>query len=173
MTKKTLSAACCLALLLSLTLALAASCEKEPANSDIEGFWRLEKFTTKADGVTTRPERLFLSIQLWVVRLGNHTTQTTPDGSADTTGGDPSGAGTYVGRYAWDEAKGTVRMWDFFPAPADSLTEEEKEALEKADTDKLAPYGIGALDTTFRVVKADGHHLELESDYATLYLTRF
>lgn len=38
---------------------------------------------------------------------------------------------------------------------------------------KLQPYGINSLETTFNVIKADGKHLTLESDYATLEFTSF
>ena len=113
MTRHTLRAALALPLLLATLLFTASGCEKEPINSDVEGFWRLESFTTRADGRTTRPERLFVSIQLWVVRLGNLPAATTPGGSTGHTSGDPSGAGTYTGRYAYSEEEGTVRMWDF------------------------------------------------------------
>ena len=173
MKRHTLRAALALPLLAALTLLLAAACEKEPVNSDVEGFWRLERFVTKADGATTRPERLFVSIQLWVVRLGNLASGSTPGDSDGAGDRDPSGAGTFTGRYACDEENNTVRMWDFFAAPDGSLTEEEKQALEEENLARLAPYGIGALDTTFRIVQAGGHRLVLESDYATLYLTRF
>ena len=166
MTRHTLRAALALPLLAALTLLLAAACEKEPVNSDVEGFWRLESFTTRADGRTTRPERLFVSIQLWVVRLGNLPAATTPGGSTGHTGGDPSGAGTYTGRYAYSEEEGTVRMWDF-------STTSEPGVPNYVEAEHLMPYGIGSTDTTFRILEADGHSLVLQSDYATLRLTRF
>ena len=107
-----------------------------------------------------------MSIQLWVVRLGNLPAATTPGGSTGHTGGDPSGAGTYTGRYAYSEEEGTVRMWDF-------STTSEPGVPNYVEAEHLMPYGIGSTDTTFRILEADGHSLVLQSDYATLRLTRF
>ena len=44
---------------------------------------------------------------------------------------------------------------------------------EDVPVEKLLPYGINALETTFDVLKADGKHLILQSDYATLEFTSF
>ena len=45
------------------------SCKKEPINSDIEGHWQLLEFTTKADNEIHPCERIYYSIQLWVVEV--------------------------------------------------------------------------------------------------------
>lgn len=63
--KKTFYIGLCLTL---LTL-LCQGCQKEPLNSDIEGHWQLLEFTTKADGVVHPCERIYYSIQLWVVEV--------------------------------------------------------------------------------------------------------
>lgn len=51
----------------------------------------------------------------------------------------------------------------------DKTTDNGKDAT----VEQLKPFGIGALETVFRIVKADGKHLVLESDYARLELSRF
>ena len=45
------------------------SCKKEPINSEIEGHWQLLEFTTKADNEIHPCERIYYSIQLWVVEV--------------------------------------------------------------------------------------------------------
>lgn len=45
------------------------SCKKEPINTEIEGHWQLLEFTTKADNKVHSCERIYYSIQLWVVEV--------------------------------------------------------------------------------------------------------
>ena len=45
------------------------SCKKEPINSEIEGHWQLLEFTTAADNEVHPCERIYYSIQLWVVEV--------------------------------------------------------------------------------------------------------
>ncbi len=135
-----------------LLLLPLSGCEKAPFNSDIEGFWRLDKFVTHADGVTAMPDGLFFSIQLWLVQVSDK------QGSGNVQ--------SFTGRYAFDETTNTVKMWDF------SMVGLSGEPLY-ATVEQLAPYGIGALETVFDVVEAGGGHLVLRSEYSTLYLSRF
>ena len=45
--------------LLVFLLILLGGCEKAPINSDIEGMWKLEEYTTTEDGVTHPCERIY------------------------------------------------------------------------------------------------------------------
>ena len=65
-------------------------------NSNIEGFWQLLEFTTQADGETHPCNRIYYSIQLWVAEVSER-------------GGD-LGAGSFRGRYRYDEETNTVTL---------------------------------------------------------------
>lgn len=134
-------------------LFLMGGCKKTPINDKIEGMWKLEEFTTHEDGKTHPCERIYYSIQLWMVdvaeKQGSH-------------GYKPS-----VGRFMYGEDEKTVTMKDFYYR---NQTTDSKEATALED---LIPYGINSLETTFEVVKADGKSLILRSDYATLRFTSF
>ena len=114
---------------LLLLVVLLGGCAKQPINSDVEGFWQLERFTTLADGETHEPER--------------------------------------IGRFAYQEDGQEALMSEF--KERDKTTDNGKDAA----VEQLRPFGIGALETVFRIVKADGKRLVLESDYARLELSRF
>ena len=128
------------------------SCKKEPINSDIEGHWQLLEFTTKADNEVHPCERIFYSIQLWVAEVSER-------------GGD-LGAGSFLGRYRYDEETNTVTLKEM-------STYATPENSRPATREELHPFGLDSTDTTFDVIKADGKSLILKSDYATLTLKRF
>lgn len=138
--------------LVCLLLCLLAGCKKAPMNSNIEGFWQLLEFTTEADGETHPCNRIYYSIQLWVAEVSER-------------GGD-LGAGSFRGRYRYDEETNTVTLKEMstYATPENSRPATRKE---------LHPFGLDSTDTTFDVIKADGKSLILKSDYATLTLKRF
>lgn len=137
-----------------LVTVLLSGCKKEPIDRKIEGMWKLEQFTTHEDGVVHGDcRRIFYSIQLWVVELAEK--QCT------------HGYGTYIGRFDYNDDHSTVTMKDF------KYRQSTGDSNENVPVEKLLPYGINSLNTTFEVVKADGKHLTLKSDYATLEFTSF
>lgn len=140
-------------LIASLAL-LASSCEKKPIDGDIEGMWKMKQFTTLADGtVHDECPRIFFSIQLNVVELAEK--QCT------------HGYGTFIGHIYYNEDHSVLTMQDF------KFRESTGDNGENVPTERLLPYGINTLETTFKVLKADGRHLVLQSDYATLEFTSF
>ena len=138
--------------LVCLLLCLLAGCKKAPMNSNIEGFWQLLEFTTQADGKTHPCNRIYYSIQLWVAEVSER-------------GGD-LGAGSFRGRYRYDEETNTVTLKEM-------STYATPENSRPATREELHPFGLDSTDTTFDVIKADGKRLILKSDYATLTLKRF
>lgn len=139
--------------LLVFLLILLGGCEKAPINSDIEGMWKLEEYTTTEDGVTHPCERIYYSIQLWVVDIAE---------KQGTKGYTPS-----IGRFAYGEDGNTVIMKDFYYRKG---TTDSKEPTKLED---LQPYGLNSLETTFEIVKSDGKNMVLRSDYATLTFSKF
>ena len=138
--------------LVCLLLCLLAGCKKAPMNSNIEGFWQLLEFTTEADGETHPCNRIYYSIQLWVAEVSER-------------GGD-LGAGSFRGRYRYDEETNTVTL-------KETAEESSCRYSRPATREELHPFGLDSTDTTFDVIKADGKWLILKSDYATLTLKRF
>lgn len=138
--------------LVCLLLCLLAGCKKAPMNSNIEGFWQLLEFTTETDGETHPCNRIYYSIQLWVAEVSER-------------GGD-LGAGSFRGRYRYDEETNTVTLKEM-------STYATPEYSRPATREELHPFGLDSTDTTFDVIKADGKWLILKSDYATLILKRF
>ena len=139
--------------LLVFLLVLLGGCEKAPINSDIEGMWKLEEYTTTEDGVTHPCERIYYSIQLWVVDI------------AEKQG--TKGYASSIGRFAYGEDENTVIMKDFYYRKG---TTDSKEPTKLED---LQPYGLNSLETTFEIVKSDGKNMVLRSDYATLTFSKF
>ena len=127
---------------LLLLVVLMGGCAKQPINSDVEGFWQLERFTTLADNKIHEPERIY-------EKQGSQ------------------GYGSFIGRFAYQEDGQEALMSEF--KERDKTTDNGKDAT----VEQLKPFGIGTLETVFRIVKADGKRLVLESDYARLELSRF
>lgn len=128
------------------------SCKKAPINSEIEGHWQLLEFTTKADGQVHLCERIYYSIQLWVVEV------------AEKQG--PKNLTPFRGRYHYDEASRTIKMKDMstYDIPEDSRPAEIWE---------LEPYGLNNVNTIFKVIESNGKYMMLESDYAILKFKKF
>lgn len=142
-------------LLIAVVMAVAvAGCEfKEPIDNDIEGFWKLERFETNADGRMYECRRIYYSITRYVVEV------------SEKQG--PNGYGTFIGRFGYKDGRTKVVMKDF------KHRANTSDNGVSATINELKPFGINSLETTFDVVVADGDNLVLRSDYATLQLTRF
>ena len=139
--------------LIVVAVMLAAGCSKQPVDGDIEGFWRLERFVTHADGEVHQCERIFYGITRYVVE------------AAERQG--PGGYGAFVGRFEYVGGSSRVAMKDFRHRASTS------DSGRHATPEELGPFGLGATSTEFRVVVADGNRLVLESDYARLELVAF
>ena len=142
------------ALMAVVTVMTFAGCEwKDPIDEDIEGFWRLERFETRADGQMHECERIYFGITRMVVEV------------AERQG--PGGYGAFVGRVAYKDGRKRVVMSDF------KQRHQTSDNGVDATPEDMKPFGMDAATTEFEVVVADGDNLVLRSDYATLQLTRF
>ena len=79
------------------------------------------------------------------------------------------GYGDFIGRFGYTD-EGREAVMSEFKVRAGTSDSKKDATLEQ-----LKPFGIGAMETTFRIVKADGKALvlESESDYAKLELKRY
>ena len=137
-----------------LVCALFCGCDwKDPIDEDIEGFWRLERFETRADGQMHECERMYYSITRMVVEV------------AEKQG--PHGYGAYIARFEYKDGRKKVAMRDF------KVRGNTRDTHVDATIEQLLPFGMNATTTEFEVVIADGDNLVLRSDYATLQLKKF
>ena len=127
-------------------------CKKAPINSDIEGHWQLVEYTTHADGIIHKCERIYYSIQLWVVEVAEK--------------GGRMGLGSFRGRYRYDEDNNTIHFTDM-------STYATPKSSRPATVEELLPYGLNNVNTKLEVLEKGRKKLVLRSDYATLYLKRF
>lgn len=142
------------ATLLLMICAAVSGCDwKDPIDEDIEGFWRLERFETAADGQMHECERIFFGITRMVVEV------------AERQG--PNDYGAFVARMEYKDGRRKVVFRDFKQRANTSDNHQD------ATVEQLLPFGMNATTTEFEVVVADGDNLVLRSDYATLQLKRF
>lgn len=136
-----------------LMLLITWSCDKKwPINGNLDGYWQLMTVETKADGVKTDCNRMYMGIQLHMIELKD-------------LGG--NGYKSFFGEFSYDEDQNIVVIKNL---KGKSSTSDNGQLANIKD---LNPYGINAQETIFKVVKADGKTLILESDYARLTMKSF
>lgn len=128
-------------------------CDKKwPINGNLDGYWQLMTVETKADGVKTDCNRMYMGIQLHMIEMKD-------------LGG--NGYKSFFGEFNYDEDQNIVVIKNL---KGKSSTSDNGQLANIKD---LNPYGINAQETIFKVVKADGKTLILESDYARLTMRSF
>lgn len=128
-------------------------CDKKwPINGNLDGYWQLMTVETKADSIKTDCNRMYMGIQLHMIELKD-------------LGG--NGYKSFFGEFSYDEDQNIVVIKNL---KGKSSTADNGQLANIKD---LNPYGINAQETVFKVVKADGKTLILESDYARLTMRSF
>lgn len=139
--------------LLVVMMCMTWGCDKKwPINGNLDGNWQLMTVETKADGVKKDCHRMYIGIQLHMIELKD-------------LGG--NGYQSFFGEFSYNEDEDIVIIKNL--KGKSSTTDNDKQANIK----DLKPYGINAQETVFKVVKADGKNLILESDYARLTMRSF
>ena len=135
-------------------LAGAAGCKKAPINSNVEGFWILERFTVTETGETVECERLYYSITRMVTEV------------AEKNGS--KGYGAYIGRTEYRNGETQLVVKDF------KVRKSTGDSGQDAPVEKLKHFGIGnQQETVFDIEYCNGKNMTLKSDYARLELTKF
>ena len=136
-----------------LFLALFVSCGKAPIRSDVEGFWRLERYTVLSTDETVECNRLYYSITRQV-------TEVTDKGG--------NGYGTYICRTGYEDNENTLVLRDF------KVRAGTGDNGVDAPIEKLRHYGIDSQEETkFRILHCNGKTMTLESEYSRLELRKF
>lgn len=139
--------------LLAIMICMTWGCDKKwPINGNLDGNWQLMSVETKADEVKTDCHRMYIGIQLHMIELkdlGNN------------------GYKSFFGEFSYNEDENIVTIKNLKGKISTS------DNGQQANIKDLNPYGINAQETVFKVIKADGKNLILESDYARLTMRSF
>lgn len=128
-------------------------CAKAPIRSDVEGFWKLERFFVLSTGETITCNRLYYSITRMV-------TEVSDKGS--------NGFGSYISRTFYENDKTVLVLKDFKIRNANGDTGED------ASLEGLLHFGINSQkETKFNIVNCNGKIMTLQSEYACLELKKF
>lgn len=138
----------------TLFVLLAISCEKAPVRSDVEGFWKLERFTVLSTGEAVECENLYYSITRYLTEV------------SERNGVNASDA--YIGRTGYEDNEQTLLIKDF------KIRRGVGDTGENAPLEGLRHYGINSREETkFRIIHCNGKTMTLQSDYARLELKKF
>lgn len=130
------------------------SCEKAPIRSDVEGFWKLERFTVLSTDETVECENLYYSITRYLTEVSERN---------GTNGYD-----AYIGRTGYEDNEKTLLIRDF------KIRGGVGDTGENAPVKGLRHYGINSQsETKFQIIHCDGKTMTLQSDYARLELKKF
>lgn len=128
-------------------------CAKAPIRSDVEGFWRLERFTVIDTDEIIECNRLFYSITRQLIELSDK-------GSGYS--------GNYIARMNYYSHNTVIQAKDFKVRGGTADTGED------APLEGLRNFGINSQkETEFQIIQCNGEFMILQSDYARLELKKF
>ena len=108
------------------------SCEKAPIRNDVEGFWKLERYTILSTDETIECKNLYYSITRLVTEVSER------NGT--------NGYGTYIARTGYEDNESTLVLSDF------KVRGGTADTGENAPIEGLLNYGINSQkETKFRI----------------------
>lgn len=135
--------------------ALLAGCSRAPIRPDVEGFWKLKRFTLVETGETVECSNLYYSITNVVTQVSER------EGS--------NGYGSYVSRTEYRDNETKLVLIDFKVSGGFTA-----DTGENAPVEDLRHYGIDSQEeTVFDIVKCKRGKMTLRSDYAEIVLEKF
>lgn len=141
-------------LLLSFFLFIIVGCEKAPIRNDVEGFWKLERYTILSTDETIECKNQYYSITRLVTEVSER------NGT--------NGYGTYIARTGYEDNENALVLSDF------KVRGGTADTGENAPIEGLLNYGINSQkETKFRIIDCNGKTITLQSDYALLELRKF
>lgn len=141
-------------LLLSFLLFFIVGCKKAPIRNDVEGFWKLERYTILSTDETIECKNQYYSITRLVTEVSER------NGT--------NCYGTYIARTGYEDNESTLVLSDF------KVRGGTADTGENAPIEGLLNYGINSQkETKFRIIDCNGKTITLQSDYALLELRKF
>lgn len=129
------------------------SCDKMPANGDLDGMWQIVEIEHDGQTRNVQAEQVYMSIQLRLFQLTDYPGNTV---------------------YGYFEHKGDeIRFWKFsYPSQQESAEDNNLPYTEQ-DVKKLNKWGYYSLNETFHVEELTRNILVMKSDSARIKYIKF
>ena len=151
-------------LLLFFFLFIIVGCKKAPLRNDVEGFWKLERFTI----LSTDEKRFTILSTDEIIECKNQYYSITRLVTEVSERNGTNGYGTYIARTGYEDNESTLVLSDF------KVRGGTADTGENAPIEGLLNYGINSQkETKFRIINCNGKTMTLQSDYALLELRKF
>ena len=136
----------------ALTVSCLASCDLETSdNGDLDGFWHMERVDTLATGgvCDLSERRVFWSVQVGLVNVTDYDKE----------------ARGYL--FHFENVNSSLRLYDPYK------DNREEGDIKVEDPSILSPYGVNALDETFRIEGLSANRMTLATDELRLSFKKF
>lgn len=127
-----------------ILMSLITSCDKVPANGDLDGLWQLMEIKQGEQAVDKKGDRLYCSFQLSLFMLGH----------------DGGKARQYFGRF--ERNGGTLRFYDFTYRAAYTDESNLDQIMTDEDLPYISPWGFFAIDCPFEIVTLNSQALVIK-----------
>ena len=136
----------------ALMASCMASCDIETSdNGDLDGFWHMERVDTLATGgvCDLSERRVFWSVQVGLVNVTDYDKE----------------ARGYL--FHFENVNSSLRLYDPYK------DNREDGDIKVEDPSILSPYGVNALDETFRIEGLSANRMTLATDELRLSFKKF
>ena len=138
---------------IALLLFVLTSCEKLPINGRLDGMWKLQELTDNQMNAT-RPDGIFYSIQLNLIKLSKIENSCTPEKTNEL----------YLGRFLYTPDSlilSGFHTWIY------------REEEIPATAEQLAPFGFSGTSARFGIEKLTNNKMILQSTDHRLVFEKF
>jgi len=136
--------------MLAAVMTLLCTCDKMPANGDLDGMWQLMEINDGTTAKDMKGSRMYCSFQLKMFMLGS----------------EKVGPRAYFGYFEHKEGKMRFHTFTFRSDYSDAASEDR--LMTDSDLDTISPWGFYSTDCTFDVRELTSTRLVLVKDNTTI-----
>jgi len=130
------------------------SCDKMPANGDLDGMWQIMEIEEGGKTTDMKLEQVYMSIQLKLFQLG-----------------DKLNGRRYYGYF--ERTGDTMHFWQFSYASLNESAADDNTPIKEENVSLIHPYGFRTIDERFTIEKLTKDLLILRNDSVRIRYIKF